>query len=99
MQLLMREYKRLEAIEDNIIADTATTSEMKEFLHLIVKSGNEMEMLNYMRTIGFDSIEEIEDFLSQEYKDKDKDKDKDKGISTGLAIAGGAILLALLFSK
>ncbi len=91
----MREYKRLEAIEGNIIADTATTSEMKEFLHLIVKSGNEMEMLNYMRTIGFDSIEKIEDFLSQEYKDKDKDK----GISTGLAIAGGAILLALLFSK
>ncbi len=95
MPLLMREYKRLEEIEGNIITDTVTTSETKEFLHLIVKSGNEIEMLNYMRTIGFDSIEEIEDFLSQE----DKDKDKDKGISTGLAIAGGAILLALLLSK
>jgi len=95
MPLLMREYKRLEAIEGKIIADTATPSETKEFLHLIVKSGNEMEMLNYMRTIGFDSIEEIEGYLSQE----DKDEDKDEGISTGLAIAGGAILLALLLSK
>ncbi len=95
MRLLTREYKQLEEIQGKIISDTASPNEKAIFLDLIVKSGNEMEMLNYMRTIGFDSIEKIEDFLSQEYKDKDKDK----GISTGLAIAGGAILLALLFSK
>lgn len=91
MSLLVRDYKRLEEIQDKIVADIASSSEMKEFLNLIIKSGNEVEMLNYMNTIGFHSIEEIECHLNKEKKNE--------GLSTGLIIAGGAILLAALLSR
>ncbi|SMN02087.1 hypothetical protein SPONL_506 [uncultured Candidatus Thioglobus sp.] len=64
---------------------------MEAFLDLIVKSGNEVEVLGYMNTLGFSTIEEVRDAL--------KKHQKNSGISTGLAIAGGAILLAMLFSK
>ncbi|WXU00800.1 MAG: hypothetical protein Ctma_1532 [Catillopecten margaritatus gill symbiont] len=87
----MEEYDRLEEIHNKIIMDTALSGELEEFLHLIVKSGNEAEMLSYMRVLGFFSIEEIVQHLTQEKKNE--------GISTGLAIAGGAILLAALLSK
>ena len=90
-----KEHKKLKKIHKKIVAEDATTDDKKEFLHLIRKNGSDSEMLIYMKTLGFDSIEEIEEYLSQE----DKDEDKDEGISTGLAIAGGAILLALLLSK
>jgi dihydrofolate reductase len=91
MRLLKREYAQLEKIQNKIILDTATSEEMTAFLNLIVKSGNESEMLNYMSVIGFDSIEAVQRQLNK--------KQKDENLKTGLVIAGGAILLALLFSK
>lgn len=87
----MREYSKLEEIQEKIVAETATPTETEEFLDLIVKSGNEIEMLNYMKTIGFNSIEEVRAEL--------KKQQKSEGIIAGLAIAGGAILLAALLSK
>jgi dihydrofolate reductase len=91
MRLLKKEYAQLEKIQNKIILDTATSEEMTAFLNLIVKSGNGSEMLNYMSVIGFDSIEAVQRQLNK--------KQKDENLKTGLVIAGGAILLALLFSK
>ncbi|SMN11534.1 hypothetical protein SPBRAN_1815 [uncultured Candidatus Thioglobus sp.] len=91
MSLLEKEYKELEQIQEKILADNALSSEMETFLDLIVKSGNEVEVLGYMNTLGFSTIEEVRGAL--------KKHQKYSAISTGLAIAGGAVLLAMLFSK
>lgn len=91
MRLLTREYKQLEEIQGKIISDTASPNEKAIFLDLIVKSGNESEMLKYMQILGFNTIEDVKSEL--------KKQTEDSGINTGLVIAGGAILLALLFSK
>lgn len=89
MLLLKREYKELEKIQEKIVLRTDTPDEMEIFLDLIVKSGNEFEMLNYMKTIGFDTMDEV--------RLEVKKHQRNSGIYTGLAIAGGAILLATLF--
>ncbi|SMN15686.1 hypothetical protein CRYPA_1711 [uncultured Candidatus Thioglobus sp.] len=91
MNLSKTECKYLEKIQEKIILNTATTNEMQSFLSLIVKSDNELEMLNYMETIGLNSIKEIQDQLNK--------NNKDENLTTGLVIAGGAILLALLLSR
>ena len=93
MSLLIKEYETLEKIHKKIIEDTVTSDEIQIFLKLIVKSGNDLEMLEYMKSIGFNEIEEIEEYLIKNKKDT-----KSKDIKTGLAIVGGAILLALLLS-
>jgi hypothetical protein len=85
------DYLKLETIQDKIISSTATNNEMQDFLSLIVKSGSELEMLDYMETIGFNSIAEIEAYLRKNKKNDD--------LTTALAIAGGAILLAFLLNR
>jgi hypothetical protein len=89
--LTNKDYLRLEVIQDKIIVDNATTNEKTEFLDLIVKSGSELEMLDYMETIGFNSIAEIKEHLSKNKKNND--------LTTALTIAGGAILLAILLNR
>ncbi|SFV88092.1 hypothetical protein MNB_SUP05-SYMBIONT-5-611 [hydrothermal vent metagenome] len=64
---------------------------MEVFLNLIVKSGNEVEMMGYMEILGIHSIDEVRGEVKKRQKNSD--------ISTGLAIVGGVILLAALFSK
>ncbi len=91
MLLLKKEYKELERIQEKIILETATFDEMEVFLDLIVKSGNEVEMMGYMKILGIHSMDEV--------RDKVKKRQRDSGILTGLAIAGGVILWAALFSK
>ena len=93
MNLLIEEYGTLKKIHKKIIEDTATFDEIQIFLNLIVKSGNDIEMLEYMKSIGFNKMHEIEEYLNKNNKDT-----KSKDIKTGLAIVGGAILLALLLS-
>jgi hypothetical protein len=44
-----------------------------------------------MQTIGFNSIEEVQEHFSKNKKNTD--------LTAGLVIAGGAILLALLLSR
>ncbi len=89
--LTNKDYLRLETIQDKIIADDATANEKTEFLDLIVKSGSELEMMDYMRAIGFNSIAEIKEHLSKNKKNND--------LTTALTIAGGAILLAILLNR
>ncbi|CAC9554143.1 hypothetical protein [uncultured Gammaproteobacteria bacterium] len=91
MILLKREYKELEEIQEKIIKGTVKSNEITIFLGLIVKSGNKLEMLEYMQTIGFNSIEEVQEHFSKNKKNTD--------LTAGLVIAGGAILLALLLSR
>ncbi len=91
MLLLKKEYKELERIQEKIILKIATPNEMEVFLDLIVKSGNEVEMMGYMEILGIHSIDEV--------RYRVKKRQRDSGILTGLAIAGGAILLAALFSR
>ncbi len=91
MSLLKQEYKELERIQEKIILETATFDEMEVFLDLIVKSGNEVEMMGYMKILGIHSMDEV--------RDRVKKRQRDSGILTGLAIAGGVILWAALFSK
>jgi len=91
MPLLKKEYKELERIQEKIILGTATSVEMEVFLNLIVKSGNEVEMMGYMEILGIHSIDEVRGEVKKRQKNSD--------ISTGLAIVGGVILLAALFSK
>ena len=91
MSLSKIEYQKLKTIQDKIVLNNATSVEMDKFLDLIIKSGNEFEMLEYMQTIGFDTIDEVRIEL--------KKRQKNSNVSTGLAVAGGAILLALLLSR
>jgi hypothetical protein len=91
MPLLMKEYKELEKIQKKVALGVASSNEMETFLDLIVKNGNEFEMLNYMKTLGLNTIDEV--------RAEVKKRQTDSGIFTGLAIAGGAILLAALLSK
>ena len=86
MPLLVKEYKELEKIQGKIISDIATPDEMERFLDLIVKSGSEIEMMEYMETLKLNTIDEVRVEM--------KKRQKNSGISTGLVIAGGAILLA-----
>jgi hypothetical protein len=89
--LINEDYLKLETIQDKIIANTATNNEIQDFLSLIVKSGSELEMLDYMETIGFNSIAEIEEHLKKGKNNED--------LTTALVIAGGAILLAFLLNR
>lgn len=89
--LLVKEYKELEKIQEKFISGTATPDEMERFLDLIVKNGSEIEMMEYMETLKLNTIDEVRVEI--------KKRQKNSGISTGLAIAGGAILLAALLSK
>jgi hypothetical protein len=91
IMLTNKDYIKLEIIQEKIILNTATNNEIQDFLFLIIKSGSELEMLNYMKTIGFNSIDEIKEHLN-------KNK-KNDNLTTGLAIAGGAILLAFLLNR
>ena len=91
MHLSREEYKELKKIQERIILDTATWDEMNIFLDLIVKNDNEIEMLNYMKSLGFNSIDEVKSEL--------REKKKNSDITAGLMIAGGAILLAILLNK
>jgi hypothetical protein len=89
--LTNKDCTKLEIIQDKIISNTSTTNEKIEFLDLIVKSGSELEMMDYMRTIGFNSIAEIKEHLRKNKKNDD--------LKTALTIAGGAILLAFLLNR
>jgi hypothetical protein len=89
--LTNKDCTKLEIIQDRIISNTLITNEKTAFLDLIVKSGSELEMLDYMETIGFNSIAEIEAYLRKNKKNDD--------LTTALAIAGGAILLAFLLNR
>jgi hypothetical protein len=91
IMLTSEEYLKLEIIQEKIISSVATNNETQVFLDLIVKSGSELEMLDYMKTIGFNSIAEIEAYLRKNKKNDD--------LTTALVIAGGAILLAFLLNR
>lgn len=91
MFLSTKDFSELERIKEKIILDTVTSDEMESFLDLIVQSGNESEMLNYMKNLGLNTIDEV--------RDEVKKRQRNSSISTGLVIASGAILLAALFSR
>lgn len=91
MRLLLRDYKRLEMIQKKLVDKTATGDEMQEFLELMVKSGNELEMSNYTKNIGFDSMDEVKKHLNN--------KAENKNLIIGLAVIGGAVLLAWILTK
>ena len=85
--LTNKDCTKLEIIQDRIISNTLITNEKTAFLDLIVKSGRELKIRDYMRTIGFNSITEIKEYLSKNKKNND------------LTIAGGAILSAFLLNR
>lgn len=91
MGLLQREYKKLEIIQRKLINKTATNSEMQEFLKLLEKSGNQDEILRYVNNIGFKSMDSFEKHLNN--------KTENENFITGLAVIGGAVLLAWLLTR
>lgn len=91
MKLLVRDYKRIEYIQKKLVEETATNNEVQEFLELIKKSGNEAEMSDYVKNIGFNSLNEFKQRLNQKNKNEDFIK--------GLAVIGGAILLSWLLTR
>jgi hypothetical protein len=85
--LTNKDCTKLEIIQDRIISNTLITNEKTAFLDLIVKSGRELKIRDYMRAIGFNSITEIKEYLSKNKKNNE------------LTIAGGAILSAFLLNR
>ncbi|OIR24749.1 hypothetical protein [Bathymodiolus thermophilus thioautotrophic gill symbiont] len=91
MGLLVKEYKELEEAQKKLTTNTATFDEIQRFLDLMEKSGNKTEMSDYMKNIGFNSMDEFKASLNNKKKNEDLVK--------GLAIVGGAVLVAWLLTR
>lgn len=91
MRLLKKEYKNLEIIQKKLINKTATNNEMQEFLELLEKSGNQAEVSQYVKSIGFNSMDKFKKHLNN--------KVENENFITGLAVIGGAVLLAWILTR
>lgn len=91
MTLTPKEYQELENIKNKMEQGRAKSKEMQYYLDLIIKSGNEQEIHNYICNIGFDSVNEFKQHLNQKSENEDFVK--------GLAVVGGAVLLVWLLTK
>lgn len=92
MELVFNELQRLQQLQNKVQYGKATSSEMKEYLRLILKSSdqNRYEVENYVRNIGYASIDDFQDHLLQK---------NNQELTSGLLTIGGAVLLVYLFSK
>lgn len=86
------ELMRLNFLISKIRSRTATGAEMQEFLSLIQKSGqnNWMELQNYLHSVGYSSIDELQQHLSHKL---------DQEFTDGLVKIGLAILVAYGLSE
>ncbi len=91
MRLLKAEYKKLESIQNKLANKTASKNEMQEFLKLLEKSGNQEEVSKYVSNIGFSSMSEFKKHLNN--------KTENESSVTGLAVVGGAVLLAWFLTR
>uniref|UniRef100_UPI0034DDEFB2 RelA/SpoT domain-containing protein n=1 Tax=Candidatus Thiodubiliella endoseptemdiera TaxID=2738886 RepID=UPI0034DDEFB2 len=78
LQELTELYPKVIDIDNSI-----SGSEIERLLGLIVKNGDEVEMLTYMKTLGFDSIDKVKNGLEKHRKDL--------SIIAGILITSGII--------
>jgi hypothetical protein len=91
MELSKREYRELGIIQKRLANNSATSNDVKTFLNLMNKSGNEMEMSSYIENVGFSSI--------GDFKEELNNKASNENLIKGLAVVGGAVLVAWLLTK
>ncbi len=88
MNLTKQQYQEMQTIKQKMENGTAKTKEIRYFLDLIIKSGNQLEIQNYINNIGFNSLDEYKQHLDQKIENAETVKN--------LAIVGGGLLLAFL---
>ncbi len=92
MELSQEKRNEIYRLRDKISNNQATSDEMKRYLNLILESSdyNRNVVEEYVREIGYDSIEDYEDHLDE--------KNSDEFIG-GLLLIGGAVLVGYLINK
>ncbi|CAC9612450.1 hypothetical protein [uncultured Gammaproteobacteria bacterium] len=93
MGLLIKEYEELEKAQKKLTNNTATFNEIQRFLDLMDKSGNKAEVSSYIKNIGINSMDELKASLNN------NDRERNEDIIKGLAIVGGAVLVAWLLTR
>ena len=92
MNLTINEQISLSELRNKIAHNQGSSSDMKQFLELILKSSqyNHFEVENYIRSIGFSTINDFQRALEQKNRDE---------LIAALLIIGGAVLLGLALSQ
>ncbi|CAC9550298.1 hypothetical protein [uncultured Gammaproteobacteria bacterium] len=93
MGLLIKEYEELEKAQKKLTNNTVTFNEIQRFLDLMDKSGNKAEVSSYIKNIGINSMDELKASLNN------NDRERNEDIIKGLAIVGGAVLVAWLLTR
>ena len=92
MNLTIDEQTKLWELRNKIAHNQGTSSDMGQFLELILKSSqdNYYEVENYIRSIGFSTINDFQKALEQKNRNE---------LIAALLIIGGAVLLGLALSR
>lgn len=91
IMLLKKEYTELEKIRDKIVDNNFKPQEILKFLDLLIKSGREVEINNYLISSGFNDINSFKKSLKKDIISNN--------IIKGIAILGSAILLNYILGK
>ncbi len=86
-----KQYQEMQTIKQKMENGTAKNKEIKYFLDLIIQNGNQSEIQNYIKNIGFESLPEYMKHLDQKIENAETVKN--------LAIVGGGLLLAFLLLR
>ena len=92
MNLTINEQTKLFELRNKIAHNKGTSSDMGQFLELILRSSqdNYYEVENYIRSIGFSTIDEFQRALEQKNRDE---------LISAILIIGGAVLLGLALNR
>jgi hypothetical protein len=92
MNISLEERNEIYRLRNKIANNQATSAEMNRYLNLIIESSdyNRAVVEEYVREIGYDSIED--------YKGRLNEKNSEEFIN-GLLLIGGAVLVGYLINK
>lgn len=90
--LTTQEQNDLWNLKNKLSYRQASSSDMRRFIQLIQKSSNfnKIELENYVRSIGYNSIQDFQNDLIEKNKEE---------LINAIVIIGGAVLIGLALTK